>query len=568
MASLSFATGLAGYMSGVSPLGELSFGARYVSFDNLARFLAQTENMHPGLITWPGGHLSEIRTDRYGLEYDGLYAEWTGKPGLPEMMELAIAQDAALAVTIPTIRYLGREADLESELDAFLRTLLGGGYGPLPGELILQVGSEYFNYFEAPDAAAHYGGLAALIVDRIAAGLADPQVNTLGADVGIAVQMGPTVAEDDIVRASMNDESLARITYIVHNHFTYQPDNGDRDVEEIVESLARWDEATRAAGGNGTDFFFSAYNIGNWTRDGLLNEWLALQQAEGVAVTEADVDLAARTNTEFEEFWQQRLSEGAYGLEHATVLLELFSVHAEIGATAQSVFGIDTVHPGRLTWREDGEDYTFAGGGMVEMLFESVRDTVPLGSEAPYHKDNPVTAWGFENDDKLVVFLAAGQRPPGEVTLDIEGLGTDYHAVFADGLTAYVRPDWMDVFGIPDNPDVNEGPEAETYAEALRAPVPVGVGADGVTVTLASSFEIVRLAFAKTDAGLAEIAEWSESGAILLDLPAADDLRDIPIVDDPPPDDPEDPDEAEADDGGGGIGLAVLALLPILFFLR
>ncbi|HSM52248.1 MAG TPA: hypothetical protein VLA75_12680, partial [Thermoanaerobaculia bacterium] len=415
------------------------------------------------------------------------------------------------------------------------------------------------------DAAADYGRLAALTVNTICRALSDPDVNTTGADLRIAVQMGRTLAEDELVRSGMCENSLSRVSYLVHNHFTYQPDNADRDNEDIAASLEGWDEANRAAGGDGTRFYFAAYNIGHWTREGVRAQWLDLREEAGLPVEEDEVDLAARTNAEFERFWQQRLSEGAYGMEHATVLIELFSVHAELGATKKSAFGIDFSHPGRLTWREDGQDYLFAGGGMLEMLYESLRDTVPLGSEEPYHKNNPVTAWGFENDDKLVVFLAAGQRPPGEVTLDIEGLGSTYRAVFADGLTARVRPDWMEVFGIPDNPEVDETPEAQSYAEAVRAPVEVGQTGGGITVPLGSPFEIVRLAFAKTEAGHAEIASWSQGAPLLLDL-----LADMPGDDTPPPDDGADEDDGEGsgedggEDGMAGLGLLLLAALPLL----
>jgi hypothetical protein len=566
MASLSFATGPQAYVPDVSPIGGLVFGARYVSFDNEARFLAQTEGMNLGLIAWPGGALAELRADRFGLEYDGLYAAWTGKPDIAEMMQIARDNDAALSVTLPTIRYVGREAVLETELDAFLGSLLGGGFGPLPKELIFEIGSEFFNYFPGPTAAADYANIASIMVNGISAALADPTVNTIGADISIAVQIGRTDAEDALVRSGMTADALAHVDYVIHHDFKYQPDNADLLQEETIRALAAWDAANRAAGGDGTDFFFSAFNIGGWTRAEVRDDWVAAENAAGNPVTAADADLDARTNAGFEDFWQDRLAEGAYGLEHATVLLELFSVHSELDAKAAAVFGIDVIHPGRLSLRDDGQDYQFAGGGLIEMLYESVRGTTPLGSEQPYDKDNPVTAWGFENDDKLVVFLAAGQRPPGEVTLDLAGLGTAYRAVFADGLTAATRPDWMQVFGIPDNPDVDEGPEAETYAEAIRSPVSARQDGDGVTVTMAAPFEVVRLAFAKTDAGLAEIAEWSDSDALLLDLV-------IPTV---PPDDPDDDPDADDDvtdddgggDGGAGLAFGLLALLPLLFLAR
>jgi hypothetical protein len=405
------------------------------------------------------------------------------------------------------------------------------------------------------------------MVNGISAALADPTVNTTGADISIAVQTGRTDAEDALVRSGMTPDALAHVDYVIQHDFKYQPDNADLLQDETIRALAAWDAANLAAGGDGTDFFFSAFNIGGWTRAEVRDDWVAAENAAGNPVTAADADLDARTNADFEEFWQDRLAEGAYGLEHATVLLELFSVHSELDAKAAAVFGIDVIHPGRLSLRDGGQDYQFAGGGLVEMLYESVRGTTPLGSEQPYDKDNPVTAWGFENDDKLVVFLAAGDRPPGEVTLDIAGLGTTYRAAFADGLTAATRPDWMQVFGIPDNPAVDESPEAETYAEALRAPVAAQQDGDGVTVTMGAPFEVVRLAFAKTDAGLAEIADWSDGTPLFLDA-------DIPTIppddtdDDPGPDEDLGDDADTGDDGGMGIAVALLALLPLVFLAR
>jgi hypothetical protein len=112
---------------------------------------------------------------------------------------------------------------------------------------------------------------------------------------------------------------------------------------------------------------------------------------------------------------------------------------------------------------------------------------------------------------------------------------------------------------------VDETPEAQTYAEAVRAPVEAGQTTGGITVTLGSPFEIVRLAFAKTEAGFAEIASWSQGAPLLLDLLA--DMPGDPPADTPPPDDGAD--EDDGDDGGGeggmaGLGLLLLAALPLM----
>jgi hypothetical protein len=120
--------------------------------------------------------------------------------------------------------------------------------------------------------------------------------------------------------------------------------------------------------------------------------------------------------------------------------------------------------------------------------------------EDEYDRDNTVTSYAFENDDKLVVFLAAGRVAPGALTFSVDGLGSDYLALRADSLTGETDPDWMRLFGIPDNPSVNETEEARTYAEAVRAPAEAVRTAGGVQVSLDEPYQILRLAFAKTDA--------------------------------------------------------------------
>ena len=121
----------------------------------------------------------------------------------------------------------------------------------------------------------------------------------------------------------------------------------------------------------------------------------------------------------------------------------------------------------------------------------------------------------------------------------------------------------MSIFGIPDNADVDETAEAETYAVGVRDAASVEQEDDAVTIALNEPFEVVRLAFSKTEAGATEIASWSEGAGLDLELP--DVLP--PIVDD---DDTTDGDGSiddfamvaeAASMGGGGIFLLLLLLL-------
>jgi hypothetical protein len=556
--NVSFDSGPDAYAPDVSPLDPLTFGARYVSYYNEARFLGQTEDMNLGLVVWPGGALAETREDRFGFGFDGLYNADTGKPGIADMMEIARAHDAGLAVTLPTARYLDNLGTLRDDVTQFMATLLSGGWGPLPGPLILEIGSEFYMHFDGPDPASDYAAVADAMILTIADALDDPEVNLIGADIAIAVQSGRTVDEDEALRDGLSDDAILRADMIIHHHFPYQPDNADGGLDVMQDILEAW---TRDTGGEAPGTFLSAYNIGGLVRGAVLEDWIGEQASLGHVITPDEVDLEARTNVAFETYWQHRLSMAAYGPEHATVLLELFSTHAEVGLDSAAIYGVDIIHPGRLSLRDaDGADRIFVGGGLLEMLYESVGGTIPLVGEGAYDRDNAVTPYAFENDDKLVVFLAAGRDAPGKVTLSVDGLGSDYLELRADSLTGRTDPDWMRLFGIPDNPSVDEAEEAKTYAEALRTPVDSLRTTDGVQVTLSEPYQIVRLAFARTEAGAAEIASWSDAAALDLTLPPP-----LPVPDDEQNDSPDD--AAEADDGGVGMGIALALLLPLLFLM-
>ena len=232
---------------------------------------------------------------------------------------------------------------------------------------------------------------------------------------------------------------------------------------------------------------------------------------------------------------------------------------------AGAVYGIDTVHPGHLSWREDGEDYRFAGAEMLKMIYESVGGTHVLRSEGDYDRTDPVTLYGFENDDKLVLFVAAGDHAPGDVVIDIDGLGTEYRTVWAERLTSETPEDWMAVFGIADNPEVDESGEARAYAMGVRETVTPGFQAGGIGLSLTGAHDIIRLSLAKTDTGAAEIASWSEGEGIELDTSAP-----LPVIEPGPApgyDDDEDDLYALLSGAGGGGGAIGIMLAMLFFFL-
>ncbi|MEL6170007.1 MAG: hypothetical protein AAFR35_15065 [Pseudomonadota bacterium] len=559
MVSLSLDTGSDAVADGAKVLTADAFGARYISYNSVNRFLDQIDDMEIGHIVWPGGTLAETREDRFGFEYEGLYDPATNKPDLSEMMGIARAEGVGLTVVLPTARYEGDVASFEADLNVFLEDLLSGEFGTLPNELVLEVGSEYYAHFEGANAATSYAELADAAVTEIALALVDSSINTLGADVEIAVQMGRTSSEDAEIRDGLSDFSLSNVDSVIHHRFAFLPDGIDGRVAEIDARVDRWVEDVEAAGGDAPALNVSAWNVATQTRAEVLQDFLA----ENPGLTADDVDLDGRTTVAFERYWQDALDDAAYGAEHPGYILEAFHSYAEIGMEDASVYGIDLVHPGRLSvLGEDGKDYVFAGGDMLEMLYESVDDTEALEGRA-FNKNAAVMPYAFENEDKLIVFLAAGDTNPGTVDLNMEGIGTEYLSVWGDSLQAEIDPDWMETFGIPDTPGVDETNEAWTYAEGVRDGTNVTEIDGGVSVTFEKPHEVIRLAFAKTDAGANEISKFSDGSEVQLDLPPVTD----PPPDPEPEDDPDLDDAGDDDGGGGGAGFAIAGLLPFLLLL-
>ncbi|RSK32814.1 calcium-binding protein [Rhodovulum iodosum] len=504
-------TGIDDWAEGATPLGASAFGGRFVTYRNDGRFFSQANDL--GLIVWPGGTLAELRPDRYDYRFEGLYNPDLPRPDLTAMMATAVAQGAGLSVVLPTTSYLANPSGLAEGLQGFLGRLMGGAYGEVPETLILEVGSEFYDNYAgrvSGATATAYGRIADAMVRQIAGALDDPAVNTAGVDLTIAVQTGRDRAEDALVRAELSDAALAATDMVIQHRFPGGAGGVDRRLDAAAAIMDDWAADAEAAGAAAPELYLSAWNVATFTRQMVADDYLAEMRAAGIEMDRAALDLDGRSDAAFERYWQDRLAAADYGQDHPALMLELFSSYAAIGMTAAGVYGLDVIHPGRLSLRgADGEDYTFVGGEMLSMIYESVGGTVPLASVLEVSEADPVRVYGYESADKLVIFLAAGDSAPGEVSLALPDLGTGYTALWAESLTAEAMDDWQTVFDIPDTPGVDETPEAETYALPQRAATAVELTEAGIDMTLSSPGEVVRLTVAKTGAGAADAAGWA-----------------------------------------------------------
>ena len=564
---------------------EAMFGSRYTGFRSLDRFEEQLGGNGTGLITWPGGYLSETAESRYGLGFDGLFNPDENRPGLAEMFDLADRQGAALAIILPTARYVGNDALLRADIRNFMGDLLSGQYGAAPSDLIFEIGSEYYvNFPVGATEARDYGHIANIYMEELSAALNNPAVNLIGLDPVIAVQAGRTLADDEIIRDQLSDDALVEVDQIVHHRFAFNATGVDKGADQFHTVIEAWRMDAAELGGDGPDLFLSAYGVGSYTRDEALRDFLAADKAAGGTLSARDVDLQARTHTGFETFWQQQLGLRDYGAEHPRLLLEMMSEYGAEGMVAASSHGTDMIHPGRLSL-EDGSGVAqkFIGQEMLDMMAESIGGTRSLSINLQNDRADEIWTYGFENDDKLVIFLSADSTPPDGVTLKLSGLGSVYRQVTAESLTARTPDDWMARFGIADNPEVDETPEAGTFALGVRQAVTPVVTDGAVEVGFSAPNEVIRLSFAKTAAGAAEIATFTEAPTLQIGPEWTPDelagggpqvmlhsqMADLPMVpmEEPEPDSVThaDSEVVHHDSGGAGEGGFALALMPLLF---
>ena len=534
-----------------------NFGYNYTGFRSFDRFESQLSDSRVGLISWPGGSLAENLPDRYDLKYPDL---WAGDVdfGLDRLFQEAAERNAGVSLVLPTARYLGRTAEMQADFTGFLTRVLDGSLGPVPHRLILELGNEYYSTFGTGTGhAADYGRLADDMVQTISKVLADPVLNPTGADVEIAVQAGRSSVEDDAIRGEMSAESLRNIDMLIYHRFAPYATGIDKSYGVLADNADDWQAAMEAAGGTRPEIFMSSYNVASYTRAEALRDFVAAQAALGITVDPDTIDMDGRTDTDFEKFWQESLTNRHYGIEQTRVLMELQAHIGSIGLGAASVYGVDMQHPARLSWTGDnGKGYDFVGQDMLDMMAESTVGTRLLDfSIKNDQKNENIWTYGYENDDKLVAFIAWHKMPTGPLQVNIDGLSTGaYKAIWAESLHADVPTDWMARFGIPDNPEVDETPESLSYAFGVREHVPLNLNGDGVRLLMDQQHQILRLVLAKTDAGMAEILSWEDGPALSIPPPGTiiDDGDGIPPVDDP--DLQEDPDPA-LDDGGAGADL-------------
>lgn len=483
-----------------NPISEELFGATYTGFFHFRGFESQAEALGVTHVRWPGGTLSEMREDIYDLTrptiFDGtqLFNPNPGRvrPDLPDMLDDAKQNGTDFSIILPTVRYAD---DIEAgvqDLEQFLGRLYGGEFGPLPADLTLEIGNEYYASDELSGAPDLYGEMANRFIETIERVEADETVNTLGARVEIALQMGINQGDDEAIRGEIGGNSLAAIDALVFHHLPigfnnliaateseHPADAGETRFERIEDYFDAWSREIAAIGGDvrSLELFMSAWTVGQAAND------------------PSDVLL------EFQD----------YGLQAASTALHLIASYAEIGVDSATVWGIDVPNLNRLSTIEGGQTVYRPLGLMFEMMAETLPGATALGWSLDYTRSDAFMVYGFETDESVIVYVAANDISDAgaSLTLDFSMLA-QIGAVDGRRLTSDLPADAAHLEGEA---------EAELYEFGLIQSLDPQLSGRELTLDFHKDYEVIEITI-----DVPEGARWIigesvvDRGAELLDM--------------------------------------------------
>ena len=207
------------------PVSPDLFGAEFLGWRAFSDFDSRFSELGLRHMRWPGGDPVEIGVDKdddgirdtvYDLRFNN-YVDWdrhTGRrrEGIREILSYAAERRISLSIVVPTQRYAEEiirtnrgkgTRKARRDIRGFVTKILDGNFGPVPAEITIEIGSEYYNtdvwrkYWNDPgiDIAAVYGDVFAAMASEIASVRRDfPDAPT---NLEIAVQMGRVGGPDN-----------------------------------------------------------------------------------------------------------------------------------------------------------------------------------------------------------------------------------------------------------------------------------------------------------------------------------------------------------------------------------
>ena len=467
---------IGGYKHDATVVSEDHFGAIQTGHTRSKLFDDQADTLGIGHIRWPGGTMSELETDIYGLDIPDLFDATNlfkhnpnrDRPGLSDMLEKCISDDCSFSMIIPTARY---ESDIErgvQEVEAFMGDLLGGAFGEIPRDFTLEIGNEYDGKFLG--GASAYGEIANKFIAAISSALKNENTNPDSHEIKIGIQMGYSHTDDVSIRSQIDLENLSEIDTLVAHSLPLrfeavdktvksgqsEHDKGESGWENDVDNFETWSSMIEEYGGSSDpDFYISAWNVGAGKFD------------------PNDVLL------EFQD----------YGLRAGSANLELVSTYIDAGVDMMAVWGVGATNLNFISKNEGGEAFLSPGGEVFRQMAEVLPGTKLHDGYQLNSRDDEFMQYVFEGEDRIVVFLAANDIPPEglSVTLNV-GLDTEIGYVHAESVGAHLNDEFMGGF---DDAESRIHEIADITRTSFRGDL------DSFTVELEQDFEIVRVVLSK-----------------------------------------------------------------------
>lgn len=487
------------------------FGGVFVGYRGLDRFEGFLDTANSGMVRWPGGHAAETAS-WYGLEFHDLVDPNNKKAGLTEVLAFAEENDLDVAIVIPSVAFDGDLPGARDEVYAFLDRLFSGEIGALPDHITLELGNEYYATSAYGNDPAAYGEVANAMLEGIAAFLADHPDLADTTQISSAVQFGRSANDDAAIRSTMSDTALDTLDTLIYHRYSWTMDGADTFVDHYNTAYQNW---VNDGASPETDIFVSEWNIASLSRVEALRNYESLsQQLLDRDIDTSTIDLSARNDAAFEQFWQTgelRADNGAmiqtqwglanrdYGLAQASGMLEVFSALLATGADSASLYGIDTGHAARLSFG----DHQFVPAAMFQMMSETLPGTTMIETGIENARDGDVNVHAFEGDGQLVIYVSADHFEAGqtslEAVLDLRDFDVDILNVTARHLTSEPDPDWMETFGVPDVAGVDESPEARLYEQAVISEIELTATNGQIDLDFTSPYEVIELVIQTSD---------------------------------------------------------------------
>lgn len=464
------------------------FGATYTGYRNLSRFDSLSDEAGLMGLRWPGGAAAENSNGWYGLEYPDLVDPNSSKTGLTEVLSYAYNKGKTLTIVIPTAIYATDTNLAQAHFRQLLEDLDSGVYGILPETIIFEVGNEYYALSEFSSNPSAYGN----VTNSLLFEYADFDAASFGllseVTTKLAVQMGKTPSDNVEIIGAISAMAMAEIDMLTTHRFSWNLEDVDQRTEIVENNVSEW---ISSGSDPRIELYLSGWNTASWTRQEALDRYIEEYEKHfGLRLDPSGIDVAGRTDAQFENFWQTGELVGPlgqivqtkfgildrdYGLSQASVMIETVSEYLAVGVDISTLYGVDNPYPGHVSFGNE----TFVGGAMLGMMSETLPGKwyVDDGTEdiRPDGETSEFNTWVFTDQSELVIYAVANDFDQSygnlEFSINFAGLNRVIDHVEVRTLTSTLDENWMEKYSVPDNPWVDETPEARLYEKGAVSDV-------------------------------------------------------------------------------------------------